>query len=315
MFLKIRLKINKFIRNNRGKILLVVIIFLIIMLINYFLGHRKKELELNTTYNPHEVLLSDTGETVPEKLQEPIEKLIDNFINYCNEKDFESAYNLITDECKQNEFNNSIDEFKKYVEEVFPNKKIYSIQSYSNTENYYIYNVKILNDILASGLTDEEYYYYEEKYAIKQEGDNLKLNVANYMGKEDLKRVAEDDYVKIRIIQKLMYYSREIYKVKITNKTENIMVLADGYEGDEIMLNLGKQTRGVENNDLYMVLEPGETAEYDLYFGKYYDESSNTESIVFNKIRILNSYTGKNGTKQEEIENAIKLYCLEIPLN
>ena len=88
MFLKYRLKIRNWIKNNKNKIILVLIIWAIIFVINLILKNRKVEVTLNTTYTPHELVLSDTGETVPEKLREPIEKLIDDFVNYCNKKDY-----------------------------------------------------------------------------------------------------------------------------------------------------------------------------------------------------------------------------------
>lgn len=314
MFLKLRLKISNFIKQNKNKILIAIIILIIIILINYFLGHRKKESVLNTTYEPHEILMSNSGETVPEKLREPIQNFLDDFINYCNKKDYQSGYNLLSEDCKVNVFENSVEKFKTYVDEVFPNEKIYSIQSYSSKDDSYIYNVKILNNILESGLTDEEYSYYEEKYMIKQEKDKLTLNVANYMGKDEIKRVAEDDNLKIKVTEKIMYYDEEIYNITITNKTENIMVIADNFEPDEVLLSVGNGTRNSSNQNLYIVLEPGQTNSYKIRFTKYYDESNSPDSIVFDKIRILESYSGNIDTKQQEIDNAIKLYSLGVPI-
>ena len=68
MFLKFRLKVGKFIRENKNKILIILILWFIILAINYYLGHRKVEVELNSTYEPHEILMSNQGEEVPEKL-------------------------------------------------------------------------------------------------------------------------------------------------------------------------------------------------------------------------------------------------------
>ena len=245
---------------------------------------------------------------------ESIEKLIDDFVEYCNNKDYSNAYSLVSDDCKENVFNNEEEKFKLYVDEVFPEEKIYSIQSYSKTDDFYIYNVKFLNNILASGLTNEDFKYYEEKYAISGDKNNLKLTVGNYMGKEELRSVSEDDYVKIRVTEKRMFYSKELYKVKITNKTDNIMVIADGTEAEEIVLTIGNDNRGMYNSGLYIVLQPGETQEYELYFNKFYDEKNDADGIGFSKIRILESYSGKLELKQQEIDNAIKLYSLKVSL-
>lgn len=258
--------------------------------------------------------MSNDGEKVPEKLQEPIEKIIDDFINYCNKKEYSSAYELLSEDCKENVFEDDEDEFKKYVDNIFNVEKIYSIQSYSHKNDFYIYNVKILNDILASGLTDEEFRFHEEKFAISGDKDNLKLTVGDYMGKEELRSVAEDDYVKIRVTEKTMFYSEEIYNVKITNKTENIMVIADGSEPGEVALQIGNESRNMNNSDLYIVLNPGETKEYKLYFNKYYDEKTVEDGMIFSKIRILRSYSGQRELRQQELDNAIKLYSLKIAI-
>ena len=86
MFLEYRLKIRNWIRNNKNKVIIVLVIWAVIIVINYLLGHRKEQEVLNTTYKPHDIVMSNDGEKVPEKLQEPIEKIIDDFINYCNKK-------------------------------------------------------------------------------------------------------------------------------------------------------------------------------------------------------------------------------------
>lgn len=314
MFLKLRLKISNFIKNNRSKILIILIIWIIIILINYYLGHRKKENIPNTTYSPHEVLMSNSGENVPEKLRKPIEKIIDEFINDCNKKDYKSGYNLLSEDCKNNVFENSEDKFKVYVDSVFPREKIYSIQSYATKDDNYIYNVKILDNILESGLTDEDYSYYEEKFMIKQNKDKLTLNIANYIGEEELKKVAEDDYIKIRVTQKKVFYGEEVYDVTITNKTENIMVIADKFEPNEVALKVNEESRNAINQNLHIVLEPGQTNSYKLHFVKYYDEKSSADSIVFDKIRILETYSGNEEMKQQEIDNAVKLYSLGVPI-
>ena len=315
MFLKYRLKIRNWIKNNKNKIILVLIIWAIIFVINLILKNRKVEVTLNTTYTPHELVLSDTGETVPEKLREPIEKLIDDFVNYCNKKDYTNAYSLLSNDCKKNVFNNQEDEFKEYVDEVFPTEKIYSLQSYSKKDDLYIYNIKILDNILASGLTHQEFFYYEEKYGISQEDDELKLTIGNYMGKEKIKRFAEDDNVKIRITEKIMFYSKEVYTIKITNKTEHTMVIVDGNEEEEILMSIGNATRNIEDSNLFVIIEPGQTKEFQIRFSKFYDETSEPESMIFNKIRILDNYTGNKETYEQEIENAVKKYSLGIKLD
>lgn len=314
MFLKWRLKIRNFFKKYKRVIFIVLIVWLVIIAINFFLGRRSETSVLNTTYNPHEVVLTSDTE-VPEKLQTPIEDTIDDYINKCNNKDYSGAFELLTTDCKTHVFGDSLDNFTTYASSVFPNKKRYSIQNYSNFGQAYIYNVKLIDDIIVTGLTNQSYAYYEEKFAVKEEDGKIKLNVNDYMGFNDLKKVAEDDYLKIRVENKEEFYSFEIYSVKITNKTDKKIVLYDGIVGNELSLISGQDERNPINVKDTITLEPGETRTFEITFNKYYDESTKASEIAFNKIRIMTEqYTGTEETEEEELSKAERTYSITIPI-
>lgn len=314
MFLKIRLKVRNFIKKHKNKLIIIILAWIIIVVINYILGHQKVQVTLNTTYAPHEVLLTSETE-VPENLQSPIENLIDDYVNKCNNKDYNGAFNLLTDDCKTHVFNDSLDEFTKYASSVFPEKKRYSIQNYSNSGGYYIYNLKLIDDIITTGLTNQTYAYYEEKVAIKQEGNNLKLNVNDYMGYKELKNISEDDYLKIRIESKQQYYEHETYTVKVTNKTEKTAILYDGLVGGEIYLASGTDQRLASVVSAPLILIPGETKTVRITFAKYFDESTAADHIIFDKIRIMNDdYTGYEESEEEELNKAERTYSVSIQI-
>lgn len=311
MFLKLRLKVRNFFKKNKNKIFIVLVIWIIILAINYLLGHQKQKVVLNTTYAPHNVvLLSDSK--VPENLQNPIEDLIDDYVNKCNNKDYKAAYELLTEECKTHAFNNSLEKFTKYIDSIFAQEKRYSIQNYSNIGEQYIYNLKLINDIITTGLTDESYAYYEEKIAIKKENGQLKLSVNDYMGSKELKNVAEDDYLKIRIESKEQYYDHEIYTVKATNKSDKTAIIFDGLAGEEIYLVSETDRRALFNADTSLVLIPGETKTAKITFSKYYDETIPAEQIIFNKIRLISDYTGNETTEEEQLNKAERIYSINV---
>lgn len=312
MFLKLRLKVRNFFKKYKNKIFIVLVIWIIILAINYLLGHQKQKVVLNTTYAPHNVVLLSDSE-VPENLQNPIEDLIDDYVNKCNKKDYKAAYELLTEECKTHAFNNSLEKFTKYIDSIFAQEKRYSIQNYSNISEQYIYNLKLLNDIITTGLTNESYAYYEEKIAIKKENGQLKLSVNDYMGSKELKNVAEDDYLKIRIESKEQYYDHEIYTVKATNKSDKTAIIFDGLAGEEIYLVSETDRRALLNADTSLVLIPGETKTAKLTFSKYYDETIPADQIIFNKIRLLTDYTGNEPTEEEEqLNKAERVYSINV---
>lgn len=313
MFLKLRLKIRNFFKDNKKKIIIIFLVWLLIFMINFLLGIRTEPIVLNTTYTPSTSVL-DSASEVPEEDHATIIDILDTYINYCNNGEYENAFNMISESCKEKAFDNDINNFIEYIDLIFTENKRYSVQNYSNYDDTYIYSVKIFNDILASGLTEEEYAYYEEKFAMVKEGDEIKLNVGDFIDEVEIKRVVEDDYSKIRILSKAVFYDHEEYLVKITNKTDYTMVISSVYEGNEVLLDLGNITRPMSNSSLEIVLKPGETKEFGIKFSKFVDESEEPQALILNKIRILESYSGNEENAEEENENAIKLYSLTIPL-
>lgn len=313
MFIKFRLKIRNFIRDNRKKIIIIILVWLLIFIINCLLGLRKEKVVLETSYKPSTSVMNSSS-SVPKKDHTRISDILDKYFNYCNNGDYENAFKMVSDLCKEKAFNNDINKFKNYIKSIYTEKKRYSIQNYSNYDNKYIYTMKIFNDIITTGLTGEEYSYYEEKIVMIKDGDNIKLNVGDFIDKVDLKRIVEDDYSKIRILSKAIFYDHEEYNIKITNKTDYIMVMSSVYESEEILLDLGNIRRQMTNSNLEIALNPGETKEFTIKFQKYADEEEDAQAIILNKIRILKAYSGKEESSEKEKANAIKLYSLTIPL-
>ena len=318
MFLELRLKIRNFFRKHRSVIIIVLFIWLIILIVNYLLGHRKQAEPSKVSYQPHEsVLRSDFD--VPEDLETPIEDIIDDYISKCNNKDYSGAYSLLSDSCKKYVFDDSEENFKKYVDNIFNKKKRYSIQDYSNYRSnngaYYIYEVKIIDDIIATGLTNQEYAYYTEKWAIEKEGDKLKINVNDYMGHNELNRNGEDDNLKIRIETRDEYYNYERYKIRITNKTEKNIILYDTIYENEITVGSDTDKRIPTKVSAQIRLIPEETRTFYIIIPKFYDEANKANEFSFNNIRIMNDkYTGLEQTVEEEDEHTEKKYSMSISI-
>ena len=309
-----RVRISNFCKRNKRKIFVFLIIWFIVIIINYILKNQPEKLpEPSTTYTPH-ISVVDNEKEVPEKYQGPIENIIDTYFNYCNNKEYDKAYNLITYECKE-KYYPTLEQFTGYINEIFQGKKkIYNIQNYSIVDNKYIYNIRILDDILANGTTDG-YYYYEEKFVLTQENGKMKLSIAEYVGDEKTNITIEDDNMIVEILNKSIDYETETYTIKITNKTDKYIVISDNKQNNEILLDLGNQTRVPINMQLaYFYVNPNSTKTQDVQFTKFYDESAKDVKLILGSIRIFKDYDWKQGTTQENLNNAIKLYGLEIGL-
>lgn len=311
---KIQLKIRDFFQKYKKIIFIVIIAWAIIFTINIFMGRQNTvDNGPSTTYTPHTTVM-DTSDQVPEQLQNPIEDLIDKYFNYCNNGEYENAYNMLSQECKEAQYT-TLSEFESYVKNIFgQGGKIYNIQSYSNLDKTYIYNIRILDNILASGTT-QGYGYYEEKITIKgDKQENLELNIGDFIDKENLTIFGEDDYLKIEILKKVINYETETYTVKFTNKTEYPIVLASNNEELEIGILVDDQVRKANLMIANITIEAYQTQTRELEFTKFADDEKESEAMIFNAIRVLPTYSGNRDLYEQELNNAIKLYSLSIDL-
>lgn len=311
-FTDLRIKIRRFFRKNKNKVLIIVIVWSIVIIINNILRNYEPQAQLEITYEPHSSVMEYT-EKVPEELQEPIEKYIEEYVGYCNSGEYKKAYDMLSEDCKENLYP-SLYSFKKHIDGVFDQYKRYCIQAYSIVDDMYIYQVKLFNDFLATGITNDEYKYFDEKFTIRENEDGtINLCVGNYIATEKIQSIVEKDDIKIDIKQRILKYDREIYTVRISNKSEYTLVVADNNENKEVLIGLGStETRGREEVNSNIILAPGESKEFTCTFFKYYDDNSISDRMIFSSIRFFENYTNDSENAQEEIENAISKYSLTV---
>ena len=280
------LKSRRFFRKYGKFIIVGVAIFFIIVAVDRILKNRKKTPQ--TTYMP-EVSVMDKSQVVPSKVQKKVEDFISEYIDYCNEGDYEKAYEMISEDCKKDYFG-TLAEYEEYVSKKFQNSRKYAIQSYSIYNGKYIYSVKLFEDFLATGITNSSYKFQEEKIvASYDENKKLVFSVGNFIEKDELKSVQENDYLKVDVQNKIVLYELEKYRVKLTNKS-NYTVIIQNQEADteEIVLKLGNEIRENIDSENEIILEPGETEYITPMFSKGYDYKTNVNSLMFTSVRVVN---------------------------
>lgn len=296
-----------------GKIILIIFfIWLIMFVINQYLKRKPKELETKTSYKPDEPIINEEV-TVPKKIVGKVNTTIQEYFNYCNSKEYESAFNMLTGECKSYIYSNNVNNFKEYIDNIFTNKKIYNIQNYSNVGDKYIYDIKILDDIAATGTTND-YEVYKDKLIVHNSNDELKISNQGYVGSQEINLETEDDNMKVKVISKQMSYSREEYTLEIRNKIDNYIMISDEMGGEEVTLNLGTQKRSALNiTNANIIILPGETKTVTLLFNKYYDDGVTPKEINFNQVRLLSGFSNQDSSG--EISSGIlRTYSLNIAL-
>lgn len=311
---KIFLAIRDFFKKYWKPLISVIVIWVAVLALNTYLKNKPKTMELTNTYTPDTPVI-DIGGTVPQKDKKEVNDTIDTYFNYCNNKEYKKAYDMLTKNCQDYLYNGSVSDFIEYVDSIFTKRKIYNLQNYSNVNGIYIYNIRILDDIMSTGTTGG-YETYQEKIAIIKENGTMKLSNQGYIDKKVYNNiVGEDDYVKVKVQSKNMSYTREEYQIEVTNKTNGYILLGNGMKEKEITLNLSDQSRAaldlVNNN---IAVEPKSTRTYYLLFDKFYDDGKEPSELNLNLVRVFDTNTSSETAMQGEVEDATKVYSLNIPL-
>lgn len=318
-FTELRLRFRHWVRKYRKVIFVVFVIWGLVFLINLYMRNRKIEPVPTTTKEPHTAVIDQSSST-PKSIQTPIEDMLKEYIGYCNEGNYQKAFNMLSEDCRSYEFDNDVEKFMSHVLVKMPTPKKYSIQNYSNitygNKKIYIYEVKYTDDLLATGLTNTTYAYTSEKFTFyEDDNDQLQMNAGDYIYHSDIKSISENEYLKIDVVDKVVNYSIEQYEIKFTNRSNYTIVIADGVETDEVVLSLPAETRKrSETGDI--VLAPQEAITLNFTFPKFVDDGDVSQAIVFSSIRVMEKYSGTEdideATIQSEIDNAISKFSMEV---
>lgn len=318
-FTELRLRFRHWVRKYRKVIFVVFVIWGVVFLINLYMRNRKIEPVPTTTKEPHTAVIDQTSST-PKSIQTPIEDMLKEYIGYCNEGNYQKAFNMLSEDCRSYEFDNDVEKFMSHVLVKMPTPKKYSIQNYSNTtygnKKIYIYEVKYTDDLLATGLTNTTYAYTSEKFTFyEDDNDQLQMNAGDYIYHSDIKSISENEYLKIDVVDKVVNYSIEQYEIKFTNRSNYTIVIADGVETDEVVLSLPAETRKRSETG-NIVLAPQEAITLNFTFPKFVDDGDVSQAIVFSSIRVMEKYSGTEdideATIQSEIDNAISKFSMEV---
>ena len=176
-----------------------------------------------------------------------------------------------------------------YYSSKFEGNKQYSFQSWTTGNNRYTYQVKIFDDMLSTGKSNNN--YIEDYVTIVEENESYKLNVNSYIGKEIINVTAQNENISLQVINKYIYKDYQIFDIVVKNNTEN-QILLDTRENT-------KETYLLDNNDnkfealLYensekdLLLKANEIKKIKIKFNIVENENLKIKSINFDNI-VLN---------------------------
>ncbi len=285
--------------NNKTKIWLILgIIIFVYVIIRMFNAQIKKENEekINngtnqnfqvTTYLPSsQTSVMTNSSTTKENVKKDTE-IIKNFIDFCNDNNIEEAYNLLSQQCKDELYKNINDFYNKYYKNIFNEKRSYDIENWASSKNI-TYKVKYLNDIMSSGTVNDE--YIEEYITVVTENNEKKLNVNQFIGKEELNLKRETDNLNITVVNKYVYYDYEEYEIIFENNTDKNIILDTKENTESVYIEDTKDVKytwfGNEVPNSYLNLNSGESKRLRLKFNEIYTGKKTDSTIYLTDVNI-----------------------------
>ena len=285
--------------NNKTKIWLILgIIIFVYVIIRMFNAQIKKENEekINngtnqnfqvTTYLPSsQTSVMTNSSTTKENVKKDTE-IIKNFIDFCNDNNIEEAYNLLSQQCKDELYKNINDFYNKYYKNIFNEKRSYDIENWASSKNI-TYKVKYLNDIMSSGTVNDE--YIEEYITVVTENNEKKLNVNQFIEKEELNLKRETDNLNITVVNKYVYYDYEEYEIIFENNTDKNIILDTKENTESVYIEDTKDVKytwfGNEVPNSYLNLNSGESKRLRLKFNEIYTGKKTDSTIYLTDVNI-----------------------------
>lgn len=233
-----------------------------------------------------------SGGSISSKYSEDLAQVIEQFYTYCINHEPQKAYDMLSDDMKRLMYQ-SEDLFEKlYYAEKFNGNKQFSFQSWTRSNDIYIYQVKIFDDMLSSGRTDDN--YIEDFVTVVPDDGSYKLNVNRYIGTEVVNKRNEDDILSVEVGNVDKYMDYEVYTLRIKNKTDNEIILDTRRKTDScyVMDNLGNKFEAFlyENNEEDFSFSPQQSKTIKIKFSDAYRESMEIQSIHFEDIVNSNDY-------------------------
>ncbi len=317
-------KIIRFYNQNRKQIIRVIaiitFIIILIQMLNYIYKNKTDNNNQNYISENANSNIGNFGTIVSnksaitdtkidtEKLEDDV-TIINEFIESCNERNIEKAYNLLSDECKEEMYPTENEFYDNYYMTIFNNNKLeYSVENWIEDT----YEVKFIEDMLATGTINGE--NKQDYITIVEEDNSFKININNYIGREILNKNIETNDIILNLIQKDIYMDYEVYKVTIKNNTGKSILLAPEDKTNTIYLqntNGGKfYAASSELLKEELLLENSYSHTIDVKFNKTYSYSNNIKSLSFSNV-ILDYDKYSNLSDNEEYED---IYDLQVNL-
>lgn len=275
-----------------GYIALIIIfgLFIIKALNAYFEQDEAKKLEeLEANKNQTNIEASQNPETTPDYYEiesNSIEKTMRSFVKYCNNREIENAYKMLTEDCKNAMFPTQEDFERIYINNIYNIEREYELVKWYTEGNMYIYQATLYGNILATGNTNnytQEYYTF-----IQDDKGNYKLNVNNYIYGTNRNKQKTVNNITVKIGHVDVYEEYEEAEINITNNSsKTISLTGNKYVKNIYLKNSGETTYSSLDSKFdkeEIVMQPGSTRNFIVKFNKVYNSKNKARYLVLSDV-------------------------------
>ena len=179
-------RLLRFLRQNQTEVLIIlsVIAFVIFIIhtLNEFTGTEQNanntSVEENQTSEQTNTSNSSDEETKEKIIKNKIYSVMNKFVKYCNQGDYELAYQLLSDDCKKNSYITADSFCNRYMKTTFSEYLDYTMVLDKKDENSYSYKVTFKTNAMASGSTNTKIKIRNGYYTFTiTETGNVKINI------------------------------------------------------------------------------------------------------------------------------------------
>lgn len=264
-------------------ILVIVAVIILLQLLNYLTKKNieNKEVSNTTVENKYgKNYEAVTGERKEDATYSTQTNVIKNFLDACVNGDTETAYNLISDDCKNALYPSINDFIDGYYNINFRDKKIsYNYQVWSGNT----YKIEFRENILSTGMYSDS-AYKEEYYTL----DGNKLNISGYVKKEEINEEEQKQNITITVDNLEYYRDYLVCNISVFNQTDNDILLDSLENAENITLMDSNEVEFTYYNDELDESEikvyKGQLMQISLKFNVVYRENLDIRKINFKNI-------------------------------
>ena len=294
-------QIKRYYNQNRKKIwgiiIIIAFLFAILQLANYMAKKSNEQTIQNTitkqqesnskntnTINQNNTQTNNNNETETSYTMSK-EDTIKQFLSYCNKKDIEKAYNMLTNECKNELFQDQEKFENLYYNSAFENKvKDTQITHWSSN----IYIVYFRDSALATGKETTETQKGDYITVVKDDEEEYKLNINSYIGYKKIDKTKESEGIKTEVKNRNTYMKYDEYTIKVTNNSREDIILDNLENVDSIYIEDSNGTKYPSiSNELskdILTISKGHTKEIKIKFYSSYVSDKTIKKIVFSNL-------------------------------